>query len=154
MIVGGTTFQMLRDQSRGLHNFQTDTFLIAFFTPAQNVDRRTVDVLTDVTTQAYPLIPATGVPLVLTINDDPDPNGGGAGIPGAPPIIDFADLSLGPTTIDNINPAAGAIIFNSSQSDKICWVFSFGGAIEVTNGLLNITWPDPNAGTAIVRVTG
>jgi len=152
MIVAGSTFQFGRDQLRGLHNLATDTFMIAFFNTAENVDRRTIDVLGDITTQAYPLIPATGVPITLAITDDPDPNGGGAGIPGAPPIVDFADLTLGPTTIPGANAAAGAVIFNSSQSDKVLWVLSFGGAIEVTDGLLKLVFPPANAAEAIVRV--
>jgi hypothetical protein len=66
-------------------------------------------------------------------------------------ILDFSDPAvLANTTIS----ADGAIIYNSSKSNKAVAVFAFTGApIVSTNGNFTITLPAPAASTALVRIT-
>lgn len=155
-IVAGTTFQSSQDQLRGLHNFETDVFMFAMFDVAQDVDKRLVDTLADVTTMNVTGHPSAGLALTITIIDDPEPNGGGPSIPGRSPVLDFDDIEIAQTSFGSVNPdesAAGAIVYNTSQSDKIVWVITFGTPVVVDNGRLLITFPDAVTfpATAIVR---
>lgn len=63
--------------------------------------------------------------------------------------LDFADPAvLTGTTIS----ADGAIIYNSSQSNKAVAVYNFGGTITSTAGNYTITFPAATAAAATVRI--
>lgn len=64
-------------------------------------------------------------------------------------ILTFTDpAALTGTTIS----ADGAIIYNSSRSNKAVAVFSFGGTISSTAGPFDINLPAAAAATAVIRV--
>jgi len=49
--------------------------------------------------------------------------------------------------------AAGAIIYNSSKSNKVVCVLSFGGTITSTNGTFQVSLPAVAYNTALVRLS-
>jgi hypothetical protein len=63
-------------------------------------------------------------------------------------VIDWANVSWTSATIT----ARGALIYNSSRSNKAVAVLDFGSDITSTNGTFLITMPTPAAGTSLVRV--
>ena len=64
--------------------------------------------------------------------------------------VDFADVSWSSATISD---AAGAVIYNSSASDKAIAVIDFGATKSVTSGTLTVTLPANSAAAAIIRLT-
>lgn len=67
---------------------------------------------------------------------------------GTTGFADFADTTWTSATIT----AAGALIYNSSQSNKAVAVLSFGGDKTSTNGDFVIQFPVADASNAIVRI--
>ena len=63
-------------------------------------------------------------------------------------ITDFADLSFTTATIT----ARGALIYNSSQSNKAVAVLDFGGNKTSTSGTFTIQFPTADASNAIIRI--
>lgn len=64
-------------------------------------------------------------------------------------VLDFTtDPSWSSATIS----AAGALIYNSSQSNKAVAVLDFGGTITSTNGTFTVTLPVPGAATGLIRI--
>ena len=63
--------------------------------------------------------------------------------------VDFADVSWSSATISD---AAGALIYNSSASDKAIAVIDFGATKSVTSGTLTVTLPANSAAAAIIRL--
>ena len=59
--------------------------------------------------------------------------------------VDFADISVSASTIS----AAGALIVNTTRSNKICSCHDFGGTITSTNDVFSITIPA--TGTGLLR---
>ena len=64
-------------------------------------------------------------------------------------ILDFADPSWASATIT----ARGALIYNSSKTNKAVAVFDFGSDITSTNGTFTITFPAPAAATGLIRIS-
>lgn len=64
-------------------------------------------------------------------------------------ILDFADPSWASATIT----ARGALIYNSSKTNKAVAVFDFGSDITSTNGTFSITFPAPAAATGLIRIS-
>ena len=62
-------------------------------------------------------------------------------------IVDFANLSFTGVTLS----AEGALIYNSSASDKAIAILNFGGDFTVSSGTFRIVLPAPGA-TAIIRI--
>jgi len=63
-------------------------------------------------------------------------------------ILDFADASWANSTIT----ARGALIYNSSKSNKAVAVLDFGGDITSTAGTFTVTFPAAAAATGLVRI--
>lgn len=63
-------------------------------------------------------------------------------------ICDFADVSATAATIT----ARGALIYNTSASNKAVQVLDFGADKTSTAGTFSITFPAPAAGTAILGI--
>lgn len=132
----------------GIHAFGTtvvraattaDTFKIALYTSSATLDS---------TTTAY-----------TTSNEVPSTGGYSAGgntltISQAPTStsttawLDFADSTWSAATIT----ANGALIYNSSQSDKAVAVLAFGGDKTSTAGDFTIVFPAANSTSAIIRI--
>jgi len=64
-------------------------------------------------------------------------------------FVDFADVQFTSATID----ANGAIIYNSSKSNKAVAVISFGTTQSSDSGTFTVTMPAAATGTAIIRIT-
>lgn len=68
---------------------------------------------------------------------------------GTTAILDFTtDPSWANATIT----ARGALIYNSSKSNKAVYVLDFGSDITSTNGTFAITLPAPDAANGLIRL--
>lgn len=67
---------------------------------------------------------------------------------GSTALVDFADEVFTNLTIS----AAGAIIYNSSVSNKAIAVFSFGGTVTSTSGDFTVVFPTADASNAVIRI--
>jgi len=67
---------------------------------------------------------------------------------GTTAIVDFADVSFSNSTIS----ASGAMIYNSSASNRAIAVISFGGTVASTAGTFTVTMPAADASNAIIRL--
>ena len=68
---------------------------------------------------------------------------------GTTAFVDFADEVFSNLTIT----AAGAIIYNSSASNKAIAVFSFGTNVASTAGDFTVIFPAADASNAVLRIT-
>ena len=68
---------------------------------------------------------------------------------GSTAFVDFADETFSTLTIS----AAGALIYNASQSNKAIAVFNFGSTVTATNGDFTIVFPTADASNAVIRIT-
>ena len=68
---------------------------------------------------------------------------------GTTAFIDFVDEVFSNVTVS----AAGALIYNSSQSNKAIAVFSFGQTVTSTAGDFTIVFPTQDASNAVIRIT-
>lgn len=64
-------------------------------------------------------------------------------------IVDFANEVFSNLTIS----ARGAILYNSSVSNKAIAVFDFGSTITSTSGDFTIVFPTADASNAVIRIT-
>ena len=64
--------------------------------------------------------------------------------------MDFDNVSFTSATISD---AAGALIYNSSASNRAIAVIDFGATKSVSSGTLTITLPTASATTALIRVS-
>jgi hypothetical protein len=67
---------------------------------------------------------------------------------GTTAYCDFSDTTWSSATIT----ANGALIYNSSKSDKAVAVLAFGGDKTSTNGDFTIQFPTADASNAIIRI--
>ena len=63
--------------------------------------------------------------------------------------VDFADEVFSNLTIS----ADGAILYNSSQSNKAIAVFDFGGTVTATSGNFTIVFPTNDQNNAVIRIS-
>ena len=123
-----------------LHDFNVSggsTFKIALYTSAADLDATTTvySSTNEVVGTGY-----TAGGNTLT-NIDPTTSGTTA-------FADFADTTWTDATIT----AAGALIYNSSQSNRAVAVLSFGGDKTSTNGDFVVQFPVADASNAIIRI--
>ena len=69
---------------------------------------------------------------------------------GTTAFVDFDNVSFTSATISD---AAGALIYNSSASNRAIAVVDFGATKSVSSGTLTITLPTASATTALIRVS-
>ena len=62
---------------------------------------------------------------------------------GTTAFVDFADETFSSVTLS----AVGAMIYNDTNSDKICVVLDFGGTKSCSNGTFTITFPSTSSGS-------
>ena len=67
---------------------------------------------------------------------------------GTTAIVDFSDLTFGTATITS----RGALVYNSSASNKAVAAIDFGGDKTSTAGNFTIVFPSPTATGAIIRL--
>ena len=124
----------------GTHNFKNSggsTFKLALFTSSATLGAATTAYATtnEVTGTNYT---AGGANLTRV---DPSSSGTTA-------LTDFADLTFSTATVT----ANGALIYNSSASDKAVIVLAFGGDKTSTAGDFTIQFPAADASNAIIRI--
>lgn len=125
----------------GTHNFTAstgDTFKIALYTASATLGATTTG-YTTINEVASTGNYTAGGNTLTSVTPTAD---------GTTAICDFADTTWYNATIT----ARGALIYNSSKSDKAVAVLDFGGDKVSTNGDFNINFPTPNAANAIIRI--
>jgi hypothetical protein len=140
-----TSFKV--DLLNGVHAFGTtvtrgstnaDTFYIALYTSSATLGA---------TTTAYSVtneVSGTGYSAggnSLTVSQTPTSTSTTA-------WLDFADSTWSSSTIT----AAGALIYNSTNSNKAVAVLDFGGDKTSTNGDFTIVFPTADSTSAIIRI--
>jgi len=123
-----------------VHNFKLsggDTFKIALFTSSASLDATTTAYATanEVTGSGY----TAGGNTLTRI--DPTSSGTTA-------FTDFANTTWSSATIT----ARGAVIYNSTDSDKAVAVLDFGTDKASSSGDFTIQFPTPDASSAIIRI--
>jgi hypothetical protein len=68
---------------------------------------------------------------------------------GTTAFVDFNDLSFTGVTLT----ARGALIYNTSETNKSVCVLDFGGDKTATSGTFTIQFPDANDTQAIIRIS-
>ena len=126
----------------GVHNFKNsggDTFKLALFTSSASLDS---------TTTAYSTSNEVG-------NSGTYSAGGGTLTRVDPSLkststatTDFSDISFTSATIT----ARGALIYNSSDSNKDVCVLDFGSDKSSSSGTFQVVFPTNDASNAIIRI--
>ena len=127
----------------GTHNFTAssgDTFKIALYTSSASLGAGTTAFATDneisnTSGSAYSAGGATLTSVTPTTS-------------GTTAFCDFADVSFTSASFT----ANGALIYNSSQSNKAVAVIAFGGDKTVSSGTFTIQFPTADASNAIIRI--
>ena len=130
---------------QGIHTFGTDTFKLALIKSGESVHIINNNNYSDVTgnsdeignTGSYSAGGATLANVAVT---------GGSGASTA--FVDFDNIQFTSATID----ANGAIIYNSSDSNKAVAIIDFGSTQSSDAGTFTVTMPAPGTGTAIIRI--
>jgi hypothetical protein len=124
----------------GQQNFSSNTFKLALYTSSASLDENTTAY------SATNEVPSTGNYSAggntLTVSVTPTNSGNVA-------YISFANTSWANATIT----AAGALIYNNSQSNAAVCVLNFGGDKTSTNGTFAVNFPTADASNAIIRLT-
>jgi hypothetical protein len=124
----------------GVHNFATggNTFKLSLYTSAANLSASTTVYISTNEVTATGQYTAGGGTLTgqLTSLD--------TGVA----IVDFADLSFTGVTLT----AAGALIYNTSATNKAVCVLDFGGDKTATAGTFTIQFPAFTSAAAILRI--
>ena len=128
----------------GVHDLDTHTLKIALIkpSPTSNFSKATTN-YSDLTANSDE---ATGT----------NYSAGGQGLDspvislsGDTALVDFADEVFSNLTIT----AAGALLYNSSASNKAIAVFSFGSNVASTAGDFTVIFPTADASNAVIRIT-
>jgi hypothetical protein len=127
----------------GTHNFTAstgDTFKIALFTSSATLGASTTAYSTtnEITNDAGSAYTAGGENLtsVTPVLDS------------STAVCDFSDVSWTSATFT----ANGALIYNSSKSNKAVCAIAFGGDKTATNGTFTVQFPTADASNAIIRI--
>ena len=119
------------------HDFTADTFKLALFTSSASLDATTTAYSTtnEVSGTGYSAGGATLTTVAPTTS-------------GTTAFVDFNDVSFSNSTIT----ARGALIYNSSKSNKAVAVYDFGSDQTTSNATFTVTIPTANASDAVVRI--
>ena len=131
-----------KDTLDGLHDFaQTtgDVFKLALYTNSATIGKSTTSFTTgnEVTSPAG--YSSGGKALVNN----------GTSVASDTAIVDFADLSFTGVTLTS----RGALIYNTSASNKAVCVLDFGGDKTATAGTFTIQFPAFTTSAAIIRIS-
>ena len=124
----------------GVHNFKNSggsTFKLALFTSSATLGASTTAYATtnEVSGTGY----SAGGNTLTRVDPSTD---------GTTAITDFSDTTFSTATIT----ANGALIYNSSASDKAVIVLAFGGDKTSTAGDFTVQFPTADASNAIIRI--
>jgi len=129
-----------REIFEATHDFNAsggNTFKVALYTSSASLSAATTAYTTsgEVTGTGY-----TAGGKALT-NVDPV-------LSGTTGFVDFSNISWTSATFT----ARGALIYNSTNSNKAVVVLDFGGDKDVSNGTFSISFPTPSSTAAIIRI--
>ena len=123
---------------QGVHNFNTDTFKIALYTDAATMSAATTAYSTSDEVATGSGYTAGGNTLT----------GATVSLTGTTAYVDFSDTTWSTASIT----ARGALIYNSSKSNKAVAVLNFGSNKTSSSGDFTIQFPTNDASNAIVRI--
>lgn len=137
ILSGGMNFNTT---NRALSSNTQDTFKIALYTSSATLDATTTaysstNEITNTSGSAYTAGGATLTTVAPTSS-------------GTTSYVDFNDVSWSSASFT----ANGALIYNSSNSNKSVAVLAFGGDKTASNGTFTIQFPTPDASNAIIRI--
>lgn len=132
---------------QAVHNFgptTPNTFKVALYTAFSDIGPATTvyTTINEVTGTGYT---AGGNTLVISIS--PTSGNNTSSVPTA--YVSFANSTWTGATFT----ARGALIYNSTQGNKSVAVLDFGSDKTVNNDIFQITFPTPDANSAIVRIS-
>tara|TARA_R100001224_G_scaffold9110_1_gene4773 strand:+ start:409 stop:846 length:438 start_codon:yes stop_codon:yes gene_type:complete len=142
-ITSTLTTSFKKELLQGVHNFNKasspDTFKLALYSSSASLDASTTAFTTsgEVTGTNYTSGGAT-----LTLKT------GTPTTDGTTALVDFDNLTFSNVTVT----AAGALIYNSTDSNKAVCVIDFGKDITATASDLTITFPSTGASNSIIRL--
>ena len=127
----------------GTHNFTAssgNTFKIALYTSDASLGAATTafstsNEISNTSGSAY----SSGGATLTSVTPTTD---------GTTAVCDFSDVSFTSASFT----ANGALIYNSSQSNKAVAVIAFGGDKTVSSGTFTIQFPTADASNAIIRI--
>lgn len=142
MITQTLTTSFKTELLQGVHNFgptSPNTFKIALYYSTASLDASTTAYTTtgEVSALSY-----TAGGNTLTISTSPTSGG------TTTAYVSFADTSWSSATFT----AAGALIYNATQSNKAVAVLNFGGDKTSSGGTFSIQFPAATSTTAIIRI--
>lgn len=139
-ITQAMTTSFKKELMEGVHDFTTHVFKIALYTSSATLDATTTaySATNEVSGTNYT---AGGNTLTVT--------GGAVSTSGTTAYIDFSDTTWADATIT----ARGAVIYNSSASNKAVAVLDFGADKTSTAGDFTVSFPTADASNAIVRIS-
>lgn len=122
----------------GTHDLDTDVIKIALYTSSATLDASTTAYSTTNEVTGSTGYTAGGNTL----------SGAAVTLSGSTAIVDFSDTTWSSATIT----ARGALIYNSSKSNKAIAVLDFGSDKSSTNGDFTVVFPTADASNAIIRI--
>ena len=135
---------------QGVHNFgptSPDAFWIALYTSAATINASTTAYSVGLTGQVANGNGYTTGGQLLTISQTPVASNNSSGIPTA--YVSFANASWPNSTFT----VRGALIYNVTQGNKSVAVLDFGSDKTIVGDTFTITFPTPDANSAIVRIS-
>lgn len=125
------------------HDFDVDTFKIALYTSSATLDASTTaySAVNEITNTAGSAYSATGKPLTVASTFPKSV--------GTTGLVDFDNVSWTNATFT----ARGALIYNSSASNKAVAVLDFGSDRSASASTFEIQFPIAGATSAIIRIT-
>jgi hypothetical protein len=145
MSISQTTTTSFRVQLlQAVHNFDSDTFKIALYTGSADIGPNTTAYTTsgEASGTGY-----TAGGNTLTVSTTPTSGTNSYGVVTA--YISFTNTEWTSASFT----ARGALIYNSSKSNKSVAVLDFGGDKTVTAGTFTVQFPAADANSAIVRIS-
>jgi hypothetical protein len=138
-IVQGACTSFKEELLQAIHDFTSDTFKIALYSSSASLGPNTTvyTAVAEISGTGY-----TSTGKALTISQVPVSAGGIA-------YVSFSDVSWESSTIT----ARGALIYNSSKSNKAVAVLDFGSNKTTSGSTFTVTFPAPNQTSAIVRIS-
>ncbi len=124
----------------GQQNFSANTFKLALYTSSATINENTT--VYSATNEVASTGNYSAGGNTLSVSVTPTNSGNVA-------YISFSNTSWANATIT----AAGALIYNNSQSNAAVCVLSFGGDKTSTNGTFAVNFPTADASNAIIRLT-
>lgn len=121
----------------GIHDIDTDVIKMALYTSAATLDATATAYTTSNEVVGVGYVAGGNTLTGATISLD-----------GSVAIVDFSDTTWSSATIT----ARGAMIYNSSKSNKAIAVIDFGADKTSTNGSFVVQMPVADASNAIVRI--